>query len=357
MLEEILKIYQGARPKAKAQVEHRIKKSLPGGWDWVLSNCDSYLLQFPKRNYEKIFTALFTEKVCCLYGNPRRFVGRQTGYKPQCGVRSCQCWKDLKTSKEYKEKHKISEQRRVQTIKEKYGVDSQFDIPEFKEHRKKESIRKFGTTWPSQNLNVRSCIRNTIINKINSESEYYQKLLAARRNHIPVDTLLILDNVTEFAKQLSTFGVAGLAQKLSVCETTILNYHHRYNLKIVNFGSSSSYETEIANWLTSLDCNFIHHDHTICKPKEIDFFLPDYNLAIEFQGDYWHLNPGIYSAEFIHPKKGKASDVWKYDAAKAKICESKGIKLFQIWESEWNSNKKEIKQQILDYINISKDVK
>ena len=36
-----------------------------------------------------------------------------------------------------------------------------------------------------------------------------------------------------------------------------------------------------------------------------DIFIEEYNLIIEFYGDYWHCNPKRYKSDFLHPHKKK----------------------------------------------------
>ena len=66
---------------------------------------------------------------------------------------------------------------------------------------------------------------------------------------------------------------------------------------------------------------------------ELDIFIPDLNIAFEFNGIYWH------STEFKPENKYKHLN-------KTKLCEEKGIKLFHIWESDWLENRSEVEDRI-----------
>ena len=88
------------------------------------------------------------------------------------------------------------------------------------------------------------------------------------------------------------------------------------------------------------------------KPYELDFYLADYNIAIEFNGDYWHMNPTIYQPTDIHKHTKKlAQEIWDRDQFKQQLCKEKGLTLITIWESDWNLNKEQIKQNILRLIH------
>lgn len=52
---------------------------------------------------------------------------------------------------------------------------------------------------------------------------------------------------------------------------------------------------------------------------ELDIYIPGKNLAIEYNGDYYH----------------SKQEVIEKDRIKQQLCEEKGIKLITIWESDW----------------------
>ena len=71
----------------------------------------------------------------------------------------------------------------------------------------------------------------------------------------------------------------------------------------------------------------------------VDGFCKETNTIYEFQGDYWHGNPKIYTAEDMccgipYSKK------WEKDALKRQSFEEAGYKFVTIWESDWFDIKK-----------------
>lgn len=59
------------------------------------------------------------------------------------------------------------------------------------------------------------------------------------------------------------------------------------------------------------------------------------NNIIEYNGDFWHCHPEIYTEDFIHPiMKKTASEIWKRDEDKTNHAISSGYKIFVIWESD-----------------------
>jgi hypothetical protein len=74
-------------------------------------------------------------------------------------------------------------------------------------------------------------------------------------------------------------------------------------------------------------------------------------MAIEFNGDYWHMNPKLYEQTDINPSTKKSSlEQWSLDNEKVKLCENNNIKLIVIWESDWLKHKEQIKENILSQL-------
>jgi len=69
----------------------------------------------------------------------------------------------------------------------------------------------------------------------------------------------------------------------------------------------------------------IQRDRTILKPRELDIYLPEKKLAIEYSGMYWHSH---FNA--VDEKKDKLKHYQKY-----MDCKAQGIRLLTIYETEW----------------------
>jgi hypothetical protein len=97
----------------------------------------------------------------------------------------------------------------------------------------------------------------------------------------------------------------------------------------------SASEVEVKKFLDEIGAYYIHSDwKTLTDGKELDFVLPNNNLAIEFNGIYWHSE-----------LQGKKQN---YHLNKTKMCEEKGINLLHILEHEWNNpTKQEIWKSII----------
>jgi very-short-patch-repair endonuclease len=66
-----------------------------------------------------------------------------------------------------------------------------------------------------------------------------------------------------------------------------------------------------------------------------DFYLPDFNVIVEIDGDFWHANPkNFVSSDVIGPKKMKAQEIWDRDLIKKNVLEDAGYKVIRYWASD-----------------------
>lgn len=91
----------------------------------------------------------------------------------------------------------------------------------------------------------------------------------------------------------------------------------------------SKAEDEILMFIKSFyKGRIIKNDRNIIHPKELDIYLPDIKLAIEYNGVYFHMI-------------NKQSSFEKYN-----LCKEKNIKLIQIFDCQWSLEKTRIKKAI-----------
>ncbi len=124
-------------------------------------------------------------------------------------------------------------------------------------------------------------------------------------------------------------------------------------------------EIKLVEILSELNFTYIHQ-FKIKKPKETqnrynnkiyyyDIYLPDFNLIIEMNGNYWHANPNFYKADdivFFKFAHIKAEDIWKRDKLKHDYAKEKGHNIITIWENEIHKKTNdEIKELLIIKIN------
>ena len=82
-------------------------------------------------------------------------------------------------------------------------------------------------------------------------------------------------------------------------------------------------ENEVLEYCQSLSPNVLSSNRQIIKPLELDIYLPNHNLAIEYDGLYYHSSDST------------ETENKDYHLNKTNLCQEQGIQLFHIFENEW----------------------
>lgn len=98
--------------------------------------------------------------------------------------------------------------------------------------------------------------------------------------------------------------------------------------------SGSRQQQDVSDFVKSFGFNVIDSTRQIIPPLELDIWIPEKNIAIEYHGLYWHSND---PSDAFDKKRHRM----KYEA-----CRSRGIKLIQIFSDEW-INKNDICKSII----------
>lgn len=122
----------------------------------------------------------------------------------------------------------------------------------------------------------------------------------------------------------------------SVREKFSKMYHENLALQESN-AWQSKYELEIINFLKTKNINVYPTFKEL--GFEIDIYLPDFKLGIEFNGLYSHSQYACGKLQYYHLNK-------------TKLSEKNGIHLIHIFEDEWLKSKEIIKSRILNLIGL-----
>ena len=116
------------------------------------------------------------------------------------------------------------------------------------------------------------------------------------------------------------------------------------------YNNISKEEKEVLNYVKSIYIGTIlENDRQYIKGFELDMYFPELNLAIEFDGSYWHMDSRFYKATDVNKSSGKtAQEIWDRDKLKEQKALEKGLTLIRIKEYDWLTDKELIKQQLLE---------
>jgi len=127
-----------------------------------------------------------------------------------------------------------------------------------------------------------------------------------------------------------------IAKMLNLGMTSTYKSIYKYDIKDQFDVNSSRAEKDIALLFEDIP-NVKRQDRSIIEHYELDIYLPDYRLAIEYNGNYWH-------------SELKKKDA-KYHQAKTLAALDKNIRLIHIFEYEWIKKKDLITRYLLSLVN------
>jgi len=219
------------------------------------------------------------------------------------------------------------QQIRLQTNLSKYGVENPSQCDIIKQRKTETLIKNYGVENPSLSAAIQH-------KKIQTNYDRYGNS-HFNNKHIETKYQLILSDKSNLKHELTTKSIRELAQEIGVNKSTIIRKIHEHNL--TEFLKTSYLEQEMATFLNDCNVTFDQNIRTIIPPYELDFYMPSHNLAIEMNGDYWHSDL----------KRDK-----KYHQDKWNSARNQGIRLIQIWETDWNNNKDKFKRMIQSSLNL-----
>ena len=206
----------------------------------------------------------------------------------------------------------------------KYGVEHHWKNKEILEKRNKTNLERYNCLYPINSDEIKT----KILKKHKGEfyNHFKETLLLKKIKLLSALSEYINNDIFEFEclKCGKKFKSSGTNSKLVICP----------ECKLI-FNSKS--QIEIYNWLEQANIKVIKNDRTQINPLELDIYLPDYNIAIEFDGIYWH-------SELFKDKN--------YHLNKTNLCKEKNIQLIHIFENEWDNKQNVVKSIILAKLGI-----
>lgn len=95
----------------------------------------------------------------------------------------------------------------------------------------------------------------------------------------------------------------------------------------------SNGEAAIASFISTFT-EVVARDRKLIKPYELDIYLPEHKLAVEYCGEYYHA-----SATAEDESEARARHVRKHE-----LCAAQGVRLLTIYETEWKTRAQQIKR-------------
>lgn len=250
------------------------------------------------------------------------------------------------------EKSRISTEKVILTSRKKYNTDfpnqnenvkklisensnfSEEQKQEINKKRKKTLRKNYGVENPMhhnelKNKQMKSISENKERISSSKRKAHMLKKYNMVRDRIP-DTIKII-NLYPNNKNYSDF----LCTECNV-EFKAKTYNKCTSIKCLkchpNYVHISNGEKEVLEYIKSIySGEIISNNRNIISPLELDIFIPEYNIAIEYNGSYYH------------------SDIFRdksYHQYKQQLCSDKGIKLISIFDYMWENDKELFKKKL-----------
>lgn len=380
-----------------------LKRVRPDILNWIKNETSSFTT---KSIMENVFIILNGDPPRCLCGNYRIFNTFEKGYRTGCklGNRCLEVEKNriekqkntllekygvtnaskLESSKQktintnlekYGTNHhsqnsvvkeKTKETKKLRTIEQKlnsknktketnlktYGVDHHMKLEIQKQKVKLTNVERYNVEFPLQNIDSvtkmkETFLNNNLLDEVNKKRkqtiiEKY-KVDAVSKIHLLSNTLEILKNKQNFDSFVNQKTREEVLTELKIHEHTLYLYAKKYNsTELFKRPLTSKFEKQVSEFLNELNLTYTQNDRTVIKPMEIDFYIKEFNLAIECCGLYWH-------------SENSAGRNRNYHFEKFTKCKDLEITLLTIFQDEWENENEKVKNRIKYFLDYKLD--
>lgn len=178
---------------------------------------------------------------------------------------------------------------------------------------------------------------------------------ARRRNSLSLTILSDKEKLQEIYE--SGLTCEQIAEKFGTTKSTISRWLGIYNIQTREpntyerkIKKISKEENNLFEYIKSIYNGEIRQSNrSILNGKELDIFIPEKNLAIEYNGLYSHQYRPTETKESLI--KGKS-----YHLQKTILCEKQGIQLLQFFSDEWNLKTDIVKSIISSKLGLNKKI-
>jgi len=251
-----------------------------------------------------------------------------------------------------------------------YGVDHPWKNKQIQEKIKFNNIKKYGHPVYLASLEGKEKARKSNLIKYKAPfytlSNYFKrkKLITffEKSNNFNLNDLTleeieskvrrnIIDN---FIDNNNNFLIKDFQQEFDCSLSWAYVMLKKLNISFTKLKGTSLLEKEVISYIRDIskidisngDISILANQRNIIKPLELDIYIPERNLAIEFNGLYWHSYNKFNNS---NPNKDKSFFKNKH-LIKTEASEAKNINLLHIFENEWlDPIKQDIWKSMISY--------
>jgi very-short-patch-repair endonuclease len=234
-----------------------------------------------------------------------------------------------------------------------YDVDHLSKSNEIKKQKEETLLNNYGVTNPMYSDILNNKQKNTLFNNHGVTNPMYSDIFKKKCiNNMINKKFKLFINHNDVKEEIINWSGLTLTIKCQDCNSIYNINRELYVLrknreKIICtncnplYNKDSSYvELELKDFIKSLNIEYMTNDRNIIKPLELDIYLPEHKLAIEFDGLYWH-------SELFKDKN--------YHLNKTNLCQKQGIQLIHIFEDEWLFKQDIVKSRIKNILGLTEN--
>lgn len=291
------------------------------GKEFKFANHISLAHNIPDKEYYDLYLKKSNEGKCIICGKDTKFYGINHGYKKYCSVK---CARNDPSINE-----KIINTTK-KNLKAKYGVENVQQIEAVKEKTKQTCKERYDNEYAIATPKIKDKISNIQKSKLKDYNDLIKtddvvKLYGTGWYQTPVRKKLDIKIIMK--------GRYAYIHKNELPK--IINYIHS------NFSHSKNEDNLVESIKSYYNGEIIQNTKLIIKPYQLDIWMPELNLAVEYNGTWYH------SIE-----KGCTTN---YHLMKSLLCRDKNIRLIHIYEFEdFEQQKQLLKDLILGIDNYPK---
>lgn len=231
---------------------------------------------------------------------------------------------------------------------------------EYKQQKYGMTIEEFNEYNKSRAVTLKNCVKRHGVDK---GTEIYQNYIKKQRK-----------NGCQLEYFIEKYGKDdGLMRYNQVCShkaLTLENFQRKYGReegyeKYQNYvnGKSAGWVSFVSQrlfWKLPMHENVYFHEYNhefgLMDIKNKTYYKYDYvdtinKKCIEFNGDFWHLNPKIYDKTDRNAVDMVAEDVWERDARKIELISSLGYDVMVVWESDFYDDSRKVIEKCMEFLS------
>ena len=375
-----LEIFKQPDPTGKFSKEKYLIKNYPEEYDYIINfSIKNKIIDTPFK--EKVYICINNIKSIPICKNPYcnnkvNYKNSTLGYNEYCCNKCISSDPNIKKIKEEKSiekfgtkapaQSKIIKDKIIQTNNEKYGGNSPMSNEKIQKKSKKTLLKNYGVTCPSHNKdildkriqsfkksNYKITFSKTSLEKYGTKHPWMNKEIHNKTIDVFYSSYKnrILEKIinTKYIFIKFEYKPTNLIFTCHECANEFIINASQFYSRIENTpnqlctncypiaDNSSLMQIDLLNFIKdNYNGIILENSKNIINPYEIDIFLPELNLGIEFNGLHWHSDR--YKNNDYHLKKWQKSI-------------DNNINLITIWEDDWITKKDICKSFLLNKLN------